>query len=353
MRIVVAGATVSTHQTLDALIRHGADVVGVLQLRGESSHTVTAFSPLDELAGSRGIPCSTFRNINDPEIVEQVRQWQPDLMFVVGLSQLVRDEMMSIPKRGSVGFHPTFLPAGRGRAPLAWLTLDAKPGAATFFLIDEGVDSGPIFVQETFEVTSDDYASDVEQKLIEATGRALDRWLPELLSGVWNHRPQNEILATYNGRRSLDDGLLDWHQSSDELHSLIRAASTPHPGAYTWYQGRKLVVWRAELEKHLPWRGAVGRILHTEADRGALIQTGDGLLWLTQVQLPDDPEPRSAESRSAESRSAESRSAESALKVGAKLGFVVQDEVAALRTRVEDLETRLSRLENANDIAPL
>ena len=330
MRIVVAGATVSTHQTLDALIRHGANVVGVLQLRNESSHTVTAFSPLDELAESHGIPCATFRNINDAEIVEQVRVWQPDLMFVVGLSQLVRDEMMSIPKRGCVGFHPTFLPAGRGRAPLAWLTLDGQPGAATFFLIDQGVDSGPIFVQETFEVTPDDYASDVEKKLVAATEKALDRWLPELLSGVWNPRPQDEVLATYNGRRSLDDGLLDWHQPNDDIHSLIRAASTPHPGAYTWYQGRKLIVWQAELERHLPWRGAVGRVLHVEPERGALVQASDGLLWLTQVQFSDEAEPRSAAT---------------VLKVGIKLGFVVQDEIAALRERVDDLEARLSKLE--------
>ncbi len=334
MRIVVAGATVSTYETLAALIRHGADVVGVLQLRGESSHTVTGFAKLDELASPHEIPCATFRNINDAEIVEQVRQWQPDLMFVVGLSQLVRAEMMAIPPRGCVGFHPTFLPAGRGRAPLAWLTLDAQPGAATFFLIDEGVDSGPIFVQETFEVSPEDYAADVGRKLVIATKVALDRWIPELLSGVWNPRPQDEVLATYNGRRNIDDGLLDWNQSVDHVHSLIRATSNPHPGAYTWYLGRKLIVWQDELEKHLPWRGAVGRVLHVEPERGALVQVSDGLLWLTQVQFSDEAEPRSAET---------------VLKVGIKLGFVVQDEVAALRARVDALEARLSKLEARGD----
>ncbi len=95
-----------------------------------------------------------------------------------------------------------------------------------------------------------------------------------------------------------------------------------------------MIVWRAELEKYLPWRGAVGRVLHTEAERGALIQTGDGLLWLTEVQFSEDTK---------------SCSAEAALKLGIKLGFVVQDEVAALRARVDDLEARLGKIEASHD----
>jgi len=327
MRIVVAGATTSTRLTLDALLCHQADVVGVLQLRPESSRTVTGFEPLETVAGRVGIPCVTFRNINDAPVVEQVRQWQPDLMFVVGLSQLVHRELISLPKLGCIGFHPTFLPAGRGRAPLAWLVLDNGPGAASFFLIDEGADSGSIFEQEPFEVTPEDDAGTIGDKLNAAMIRALDRWLPRLLKGEWNPRPQNELLATWNGRRGPEDGLIDWNQSALQIHALIRAATAPHPGAYTWVGDRRLIVWRAELETRLPWRGVAGRVLMVDRERGALLQTGDGLLWLTEVQFADEATPGLTSS---------------ALKVGQKLGFVVQDELAALRARVADLEQRLT-----------
>ena len=237
---------------------------------------------------------------------------------------------MSIPKMGSVGFHPTFLPAGRGRAPLAWVALDNGPAAANFFLINDGVDAGPIFVQEPVEVTPDDYVSDIAERLDVAIKKALDRWLPELLSGKWDPKPQSEVLATWNGRRGPDDGLIDWHRSADEIHALIRATSEPHPGAYVWYQDRRLIVWRGDIERRLPWRGAVGRVLLTEAGRGVLVQTGEGLLWLTEVQFAD------ADLR---------ERAEDVLRVGVKLSFVEQDEIAALRARVASLEKRLEEIE--------
>lgn len=327
MRIVVAGAVTSTRLTLEALIRHGAEVVGVLQMSGERAHTVTGFERLDVVADPAGIPCATFLNINDEAIVAQARAWQPDLMFVVGLSQLVRDKLMAVPKLGCIGFHPTFLPVGRGRAPLAWLTLDNGPGAASFFLIDEGMDSGPIFEQEPFQITPNDYASDVSARMEKAIVTALDRWLPRLLAGEWDPKPQDEFLATYNCKRGLDDGLIDWHRPAVEIHALIRAASAPHPGAYCWLGDRRLIVWRADLETRLPWRGVPGRVLQVDAERGALVQTVDGLLWLTSLQFADEP----GEVAPAV-----------AVRVGQKLCITVQDELAALRRRVADLESRLS-----------
>jgi len=283
-RIIVAGAVCSTRRIFQGLLRNRANVVGVLGLSRKASARVSGYARLDDLAAEAGIPYQDFTRINDEEVVQTAHGWRPDLLFIVGLSQIVRQEVLAIPQVGCVGFHPTWLPEGRGRAPVAWLTLESRPGAASFFLMDEGVDSGPLLVQEPFFVSPGDYAEDVTAKLLDAVDRALDRWVPRLLAGQWNPQPQADHRATLYGRRAPEDGLIDWSQPAEMIYGLIRAASRPHPGAYTYASGRRLIVWRAEPEKAWAFRGVPGRILHAEDGRGPLVQTGEGLLWLTEVE---------------------------------------------------------------------
>ena len=126
--------------------------------------------------------------------------------------------------------------------------------------------------------------------------------------------------ATWNGRRGPADGWLDWSRSAEEILRVVRTASKPHPGAYTFVGGEKLVVWRAELETDRPIRGAVGRVLVDDTDRGLLVQTGDGLIWLTELEGARQPN------------------------VGCRLGFVVENELARLSGRVAELERRLEEL---------
>jgi len=303
--------------------------VGVLGLASEAAHDVSGYAYLGELAKSAKIPYAEFHRINDSLVLETVRGWQPDILFVVGLSQLVKNDLLAIPKLGCVGFHPTALPRGRGRAPVAWLVLDGCPGAATFFAMDEGTDSGPVFVQEPISISCNDSAQEVIARVEKAIDIALDRWLPRLLAGEWKPQQQEEVLATYYGRRAPADGLIDWSLSAEEIHALIRAASHPHPGAYTYYDNIKLIVWRSTLTPKLPYRGVIGRIVHSDQDYGWLVQTGQGLLWLAEVVL--------AENENA------SRSFE--LRVGQRLGYVHDDEIFTLKKRLSWLEKTLSDLQ--------
>lgn len=332
-RIVLAGSVGSSRLTLQSLLRHCADVVGVLELIPPEPSAVSGFARLNDVAAEANVPCVGFQSINAPEIVAQVRDWKPDLLFVVGLSQLVKAELLSVPSLACVGFHPTALPRGRGRAPVAWLVLDATPGAATFFVMDEGADSGPILVQEPFDVSPNDDAASVTAALEAAIERALDRWLPKLLAGEWNPQPQDDTRATYHGKRAPEDGWIDWSRPAVEIDALIRAAGRPHPGAYTYFKDRKLVVWQSQLDRTTPFRGVIGRVLLTDATRGSLVQTGDGLLWLREVAWEDGD------------------STKPRLNVGQRLGFVVEDEVSQLKARIAELERRITEWTGKRDAA--
>lgn len=321
LRIVLAGSVGSSRLTLQALLRHRANVVGVLELQPDDPSAVSGFARLQDVAAEVSVPCVGFQKLNEANIVEQVREWQPDLLFAVGLSQLVKAELLAVPKLACVGFHPTHLPRGRGRAPVAWLVLDATPGAATFFVMDEGADSGPILVQEPFDVRPTDDAEQVTASLEQAIVRALDRWLPSLLAGEWNPQPQDDTAATYHGKRAPEDGWIDWNKSAREIDALIRAAGRPHPGAFTFLKDRKLLVWRAELDTTTPFRGVIGRVLLNDPQRGALVQTGDGLLWLNEVAWSDDDVTKPPK-----------------LAVGQRLGYVVEEEISQLKARIAELE---------------
>lgn len=324
-RIVIAGGVESTRRTLRRLLAHGVKVVGVLGLDSQAEGRTSGFARLDDLARQADVPYRSFVGINEVPTVEAVRDWRPDLLFAVGLSQLLGPELLSVPALASIGFHPTRLPEGRGRAPVAWLTLEGRSGAATFFVIDGGVDSGPILVQEPFEVAPGDDAGDVSRKLYDAMDRALDCWLPQLLAGKWDPVPQDELKASYYGRRGPEDGCIDWSRPSDEIAALVRASSRPHPGAYTYVNGVKLLIWRAQSERELPWKGVTGRVLHHDPRQGWLVQAGAGLLWLTEVESESEPP----------------------LRVGWRLGFAPQDEVYRLRQQLAQMEKRLAELEKA------
>nr|WP_256734990.1 formyltransferase family protein [Variovorax sp. dw_954] len=256
------------------------------------------------------------------EHTSELKELAPDLIFVVGLSQLISREILQIPRLGCVGFHPTALPRGRGRAPIAWLTLRCESGAATFFRLQEGADDGEIFVQQPFDVDASDSAASVEQKILNAERCALDTWLPSIALGL-NGVEQAHEAATFYGMRKPEDGVINWQVSATVVDRLVKAAGRPHPGAFTYQEDEIIRIWSTKVDAMCRHVGVPGRILEIKEDRAFLIQCGDTCLWVEHWSAAGPWLP----------------------KVGMRLGYYVDSEVNQLRRMCVELNARIEVLE--------
>lgn len=285
IKIVITGAVGSTLTTLNSLIKHNLNIVGILGYEPKSTNSVSGLTSFKEIAKNNSIEYVGFEKINQENIVHKIKEWSPDVLFVVGLSQLIKKEILNIPRLGTVGFHPTDLPQGRGRAPLAWLVNNKLAGAANFFLMGEGTDDGPIFVKEPFDIDDDDDSTSVGLKIRNAIEKALDKWLPQLKQGIWYPVPQDEENASYFGIRKPEDGLISWNNSAYIIDRQIKAATHPHPGAFSFIHDQKIIIWKSRIENTIKIQGITGRILIKNEFDNLLIQTGNGLLWLTDYEI--------------------------------------------------------------------
>jgi methionyl-tRNA formyltransferase len=248
-------------------------------LSPELSENVSGYADLKVEGEKLGYQSTYFSKINDPSVLEFLKSNGVDLFFVIGLSQMVRNPLLSVASIGNVGFHPTRLPEGRGRGAVAWIALRKAPGAATFFLMDEGMDSGPILGQKTFEVTDTDYAEDIIQKIKFSIDEVLDDMLPKLKSGKLILSPQDHNKATFLGVRKPKDGVIDWDKSDREVYDLIRAISKPLPGAFSKYEGVVITVWRSKLMPQ--YTGIPGRIVDI-IDQNPVVCCGRGAILIEQ-----------------------------------------------------------------------
>lgn len=282
-RIVLAGSVNSSKKTLEKLIEHDMNITGVLGLSPESAKNVSGYNDLRPLAEKHSLAFRYFKNINNDATIQFIKEAKPDLLFVIGLSQLIKKELINLPSSGCVGYHPTMLPQGRGRAAIAWIIFGKAKPAATFFMIDDGVDSGDIIGQLPVSLNGDEYPQEVIDKIMAGISKLLDDLLPNIKKGVINPQKQDESEATYLGRRKPEDGFINWAKPASEIALLVRAVSKPLPGAFTFLSGKKLIIWKADAIKTNKYIGEPGRIAAIKGD-AILVHTGNGVLKIEEFE---------------------------------------------------------------------
>lgn len=277
MRTVLIGAVESSATTLRVLTELGHPPALVATLDPETGRARHSdYVDLGPLAGPDS-EVVRIAKVNDPAFIGRVRDLSPDFVFVIGWSQIVGPELRAAAGNCAIGFHPTALPKHRGRAVLAWtILLGELETGCSLFVIDDGVDSGPLLAQERFAVAPREDVTTLMGKHIAALERMLQTLVPRLAAGTWETVVQDDGLASYCAGRRAEDGLIDWSQDADAIDRLIRAVSAPYPGAFTFTRKRRLTIWEAEpIDLPNPWHAADGQIVLHD-DGAPVVRCGDG-----------------------------------------------------------------------------
>lgn len=332
MKIGLIGSVGSSYATLVKLIEFNFDIVSVWGFEPESIKNISCYSSMKSLAENNGIQYYSFRKVNDLTTKQQIIDKELDLLFVVGLSQMVDEEILAIPKYGCIGFHPTKLPNGRGRAPIAWLINDVNDGAATFFKLEKEADSGIIYAQEDYKVFAVDDVESISVKVISAINIALGRWLPELKNGVLKGWSQDDSLATYNSKRDPIDGCINWYNDAELIDRLIKSSTFPFPGAFSFYKDYKILILKSIFHKTGFPRGVVGRIVAMSQFDYPVIQTGNGYIEVKKYLVLDYFD----------------NIIDLKLSVGILLGFYEQYEIFLLRNELKKIKERLNEKHISN-----
>jgi len=163
----------------------------------------------------------------------------------MGWSQLLKNDILTIPRFGVIGSHPTQLPKYRGRAPIPWTILKKlKHSALTFFFIEEGIDDGDILDQKIFEIDDDDATSLYDKITVLGEQMIIDN-LNKIKNNTFLRKKQNtdEFIENWP-KRTPDDGKIYWNKSSNEIQTLVRATTYPYPGAFTILDGKHIKIWK-------------------------------------------------------------------------------------------------------------
>jgi len=260
-KTVFIGSVLSSKVALETLIECGINIDLVCSLDEKHSKNVSDYYPIHKIAEKNRIKFIKFTSINSVEVIDSIKKVNPDFIFVIGLSQIISKDILNIANKYAIGFHPTPLPKLRGRAALPWqIILGVRESKVSLFKLDEHMDSGDIICQYPYTIDRNDYAMDVYTKVCNAMKLALKKCLPDIYNDSINFVKQRDEDATYLLTRRPEDGKIDWNWSGNKIHTLIRAASKPYPGAFAYYKGGKVIFWKAKLEKNDKYIGIPGQI---------------------------------------------------------------------------------------------
>lgn len=245
MKILFIGCVESSKNLLSTLLEQDYEVCGIITK--EQSGFNADFYDLRVIGEEYGIPTLYVKNVNDEESIQFIRDLNPDVIYCFGWSQLLKQELLNIPKSGVYGFHPAALPANKGRHPIIWaLALGLQETAVTFFEMSAAADAGKIVSQHKISIAYEDDARSLYDKIMDEAKKQV----VEFSAVLRDEGSLKEIVSNDGGnvwrKRGRKDGVIDWRMSGRAIYNLVRALTKPYVGAEFEYEEKVIKVWKVE-----------------------------------------------------------------------------------------------------------
>lgn len=301
MKIVFMGTPDFAVPALKALAesaKHEVSLVVTQPDRPRGRSGKPAPSDVKLCAEQYGIPVFQPEKVREEAAMERLRRENADIFVVAAFGQLLPKTILEMPRFGCINIHGSLLPAYRGAAPVQWAVLDGQKEAGdTIMQMNEGLDTGDILMQESIPLSADETAGSLYDKLSSMGGPLLLKALDAIEAGTVTPVPQEDSGTHYAKMLRKEMGNIDWTKSAEEIGRLVRGLN-PWPSAYTHWNGKMLKIWMAEpvTQEELSALGCdekngmdlkeaqPGTVMIVTKDT-LMVQTGDGLLALTELQM--------------------------------------------------------------------
>ena len=282
MRIIVHGQQAFGKSVLEALLDRGEDVIGVYCAPDREGRPP---DPIKQCAMERGLPVFQPRSYRKAEAAEQMASLRSDLCVMAYVTAFVPEEVLNVPSRGSIQYHPSLLPRHRGGSSINWPIIwgETKTGLSIFWP-DDGLDEGPILMRKEVEITGDDTLGSLYfDKLFPLGVEAMLESVDLVREGRAPKIEQDHSKATYEGWCRGDLVRINWHMPTQTTWNLIRGCN-PAPGAWTTFDGVRVAVFDSERigEPRSVQPGEITRV----GDDGVQVATADGQILVRRVR-PD------------------------------------------------------------------
>lgn len=288
MRIVFMGTPQFAVPSLEALVEHGYDIVGVVTQpdrpvgRGKKIEE----TPVKICAKAHGIPVYQFERLRRKEGRECMEGIAPDLFVTAAFGQILSQRLLDIPKFGTVNVHASLLPAYRGSAPINWcIYYGEQTAGVTTMMTDAGIDTGDMLLRSETQILPGETAGELTERLSHMGAQLLIETLRALEAGNCPRTKQDEALSSHQPMIAKEMARVDWNRSAQEICCAVRAFN-PWPGAFTALDGGTMKIWRA-MPENTDLRGTPGEVLVSGAKQGLVIACKDGAVRVEEMQAPN------------------------------------------------------------------